>query len=440
MEEKKKDKECSKDELGPDPYAAPDGGWGWVVMIASFICNLTLDGICYTFGVFLVPLMKYFEVEEKGPISMIGGILAGTIQLVGPFVALLVNKFGTRIVCIVGTAVAGFGFFVATFAPNIPVMMLFYSLIGGTGLGLMYVPAVVSVGYYFDKKRALATGISVCGSGAGAFVLPPIAALFLQHYDWKVATWFFAGLCLLCSVCGLALKPLPKRPTSEPEVERNCCQSVFASACDTKLLTNIPFLLLCLCNLFSTQGLYIPYVYLVELAMSEGVTASSAAFLISVVGISNTIGRVISGAFTDLPFVSPLMVTTFSLALGAACSTLMTICTPYWSFVVVSAMFGFFLSAWCAVTPPALVEILGVDLLTSAFGTLTFVRGVAALIGPPIAGFIVDATGSREVAFYISTVLLAISAIICFTSWLAKTRMSGSQGGGGGGAEMKTIS
>ena len=37
-----------------------------------------------------------------------------------------------------------------------------------------------------------------------------------------------------------------------------------------RLLTNVPFLLLCLCNLFSTQGLYIPYVYLVELAMSEG--------------------------------------------------------------------------------------------------------------------------------------------------------------------------
>ena len=99
-----------------------------------------------------------------------------------------------------------------------------------------------------------------------------------------------------------------------------------------RLLTNVPFLLLCLCNLFSTQGLYIPYVYLVELATSKGehrqmqskiylmyslfmkrtktctiwwagVAASSAAFLISVVGISNTIGRVISGAFTDLPFV-----------------------------------------------------------------------------------------------------------------------------------------
>ena len=41
-------------------------------IFCSFICNLTLDGIAYTFGVFLVPLMEYFELKEKGPISMIG--------------------------------------------------------------------------------------------------------------------------------------------------------------------------------------------------------------------------------------------------------------------------------------------------------------------------------------------------------------------------------
>ncbi len=40
----------------------------------------------------------------------------------------------------------------------VPVLMLLYSIVAGTGLGLMYVPAVVAVGYYFDKRRAFATG------------------------------------------------------------------------------------------------------------------------------------------------------------------------------------------------------------------------------------------------------------------------------------------
>lgn len=421
MGKKAEDEEEACLSSGKDPYAAPDGGWGWVVMLASFLCNLTLDGIAYTFGVFVSPLMVHFNIQ-KGPVSLIGSVLAGTIQLVGPFVALLVNKFGTQIVCIIGCFVAGLGFFVSTFSPNYVVMLILYGLLGGTGLGLMYVPAVVSVGHYFDKRRAMATGISVCGSGAGAFVLPPIAALFLTHYDWQTATWFFAALCLLCSFCGAALRPLPRRPDPNPPVKKNCCADVMSSACDARLMTNVPFLLLCLCNLFSTQGLYIPYIYLPELAEARGISSNEAAFLISIVGICNTVGRVISGAFTDLPFVSPLVVTTASLALGAMCSVLMTLCTEYWSFVAVSAMFGFFLSAWCAVTPPALVEISGVNLLTSAFGTLTFVRGVAALIGPPIAGFVVDYTGNRDIAFYISTILLGISAVICALSWVAKKR------------------
>ena len=29
---------------------------------------------------------------------------------------------------------------------------------GGLGLGLMYVPAVTAVGYWFEKKRSLVTG------------------------------------------------------------------------------------------------------------------------------------------------------------------------------------------------------------------------------------------------------------------------------------------
>ena len=54
----------------------PDGGWGWVIVIASFICNVTVDGICYTFGVFLNHFLEEFQ-EPKAKIAWAGSILVG---------------------------------------------------------------------------------------------------------------------------------------------------------------------------------------------------------------------------------------------------------------------------------------------------------------------------------------------------------------------------
>jgi hypothetical protein len=45
----------------------------------------------------------------------------------------------------------------------------------GVGFGLIYLPAIVCVSMYFEKKRAFATGIAVCGSGLGTFVMAPVS-------------------------------------------------------------------------------------------------------------------------------------------------------------------------------------------------------------------------------------------------------------------------
>ena len=385
---KEKTKELKEED---DPYAPPDGGWGWVVMIASFTCNLVLDGIGYVFGVFLQPMMIAFGVSE-GPMATVGSILAGTIQLVGPFVAILVEKFGTQKVCILGALISSFAFFISTFSPNIYVMMVTYGFLAGAGLGTMYIPAQTAVGYYFEKKRSLATGIITCGSGAGAFLLAPLATFLLKHYDggWEGPTRIFAAMCFQCAVCGMLMRPLPKRPVPEEldeedgmsrRKEPNCLVSVFRSACSPRLMTNKSFLLLCLCNLFATQGLYIPYMFLPNLAKDKGIPDDSASFLISIIGLSNTIARVVTGALADLPCINALVVTTVALGLGGLACVLMISCDSYISFVLVAILFGVSLAAWCAVTAPSLVDILGLDLLTYAFGTLTFVRGIAALIG-----------------------------------------------------------
>jgi MFS family permease len=448
-----------------DPYAPPDGGWGWVVMIASFTCNLVLDGIAYVFGIFLEPMMLHFGVS-KGPMATVGSILAGTIQLSGPFVAILVERsagafvdsiqtyfrFGTRWVCCLGALISSAAFFASTFSPNIYVLMLLYGLVAGVGLGTMYIPAQTAVGYYFEKRRSLATGIITCGSGAGAFLLAPFAQALLTYYDggWEGPTRIFAGLCLQCFVCGMMMRPLPKRPVvKEMDLEGrelkepNCFMQVFRSACSPRLMTNKPFLLLCLCNLFATQGLYIPYMFLPNLATTHGVPADKASFLISIIGLSNTIARVVTGALADLPFINALVVTTIALGLGGVSCIIMIMATTYLQFVLVAVMFGVSLAAWCAVTAPSLVDILGLDLLTYAFGTLTFVRGIAALIGntaittplyfmikaesqeyfspgPALAGFIVDATGELDWAFYIASGLLGASSFVCGLAYIAQ--------------------
>ena len=60
----------------------PDGGWGWVICFSSFMCNLILDGIAYTFGVLLEPLVVAFDAN-RSTISWVGSILCGVYLMSG---------------------------------------------------------------------------------------------------------------------------------------------------------------------------------------------------------------------------------------------------------------------------------------------------------------------------------------------------------------------
>ena len=70
----------------------PDGGWGWMIVLSSFMCNLIVDGIAYTFGVFLPILTVYFG-EGKGRVSMIGSVLAGVYFSCGNELRVLFHTF-----------------------------------------------------------------------------------------------------------------------------------------------------------------------------------------------------------------------------------------------------------------------------------------------------------------------------------------------------------
>lgn len=186
----------------------PDGGYGWVVVSAAFLCNFIVDGISNAFGPFMASYQQTFGAS-KAAVSLVGSLLIGMYLLCGPIAGALLNNYEARKVVIVGTILASTSFFLSTFSPNIYVHYLLYGFLGGIGFGFIYLPAIVIVSQYFETKRALATGFAVAGSGFGTFIIPLFAKFLIGSFGWKIALYGLAALVLLCLFCACLFRPLP---------------------------------------------------------------------------------------------------------------------------------------------------------------------------------------------------------------------------------------
>ena len=60
----------------------PDSGWSWVVLVSAFFCNMTFDGIIYSFGVFYLEFKDYFR-EGVSKTSWIGSVIGAIYHIVG---------------------------------------------------------------------------------------------------------------------------------------------------------------------------------------------------------------------------------------------------------------------------------------------------------------------------------------------------------------------
>ncbi|XP_050548808.1 uncharacterized protein LOC126910354 isoform X2 [Daktulosphaira vitifoliae] len=187
---------------------APDGGWGWVVVFASFMVNLIADGVTFSFGVIFIEFEKYFD-EGKSKTAWIGSLFMAVPLLSGPIASFLTDRYGCQKVTIIGSIIASTGFVLSAFADSLIVLFITFGFISGFGLSLCYVAAVVIVAYYFDKKRSFATGLSVCGSGIGTVIFAPVNHMLLSYFGWRGCTLILAGLFLNLCIFGMLMRDLP---------------------------------------------------------------------------------------------------------------------------------------------------------------------------------------------------------------------------------------
>lgn len=47
-----------------------------MVVFASLVCNIVVDGICFSFGMFFIELVEYFD-ESKGKTAFVGSLIPG---------------------------------------------------------------------------------------------------------------------------------------------------------------------------------------------------------------------------------------------------------------------------------------------------------------------------------------------------------------------------
>ncbi|VDN59793.1 unnamed protein product [Dracunculus medinensis] len=197
-------------------------GYGWIIVIASFAANLLVDGIIFTTGQTLLGIWENDFQTTAMAASWAQSLLGGCYLLAGPLASALANHFGCRLVCIIGAVLAFTGFTLSALVPALPILYFTFGVLGGVGFGLVYLPAIVIVNQYFEKRRALALGIAVCGSGIGTTIFSQVFPFLLRlnGQNWRTFLVNVAFINLLCIPCGLCFRNLQPNEMQIEEVTK----------------------------------------------------------------------------------------------------------------------------------------------------------------------------------------------------------------------------
>ena len=122
-----------------------------------------------------------------------------------------------------------------------------------------------------------------------------------------------------------------------------------------------------------------------------------------------------TGKFSDMKCVDSFMVSNIYILMSGVSVSLLTFCNLYQHFVVMIAFCGFFMTFFM-LRSVVLVELVGLENLTSAYGLISLFDGIGTIIGAPISGFIGDSVGSFDVTFYIASGFFILSSLFGFAA------------------------
>ncbi|XP_036438415.1 monocarboxylate transporter 10 [Colossoma macropomum] len=403
-------------------FVHPEGGWGWVVMLASMWCNGSVFGIQNAFGILFVSLLKEFGSEHDEDLrfktAWVGSLSMGMIFFCSPIVSVFTDLLGCRITAVGGAAVGLVGLLASSFVKSLGPLYFTYGVVFACGCSFAYQPSLVILGHYFKRRLGLVNGIVTAGSSVFTVSLPPLLSGLLVRIGLQNTLRVMCVFVFVLMLAGLTYKPLLPKPVNSSKSAGRC--AAFRRVFNVRIWRSLGYRIWAFGIPAALYGYFVPYVHLMKHVEERFGVDANKEVLLMCIGITSGVGRLIFGRVADyVPGVSKVYLQVASFLVIGLMSMMIPLCHIFGGLVAVCLLMGLFDGCFICIMAPIAFELVGSQNVSQAIGFLLGMMSVPMTVGPPIAGFLRDRLGSYDVAFYLAGIPPIIGgAVLCLIPWV----------------------
>jgi len=396
--------------------------YGYNIVTAGFGIQAIGIGILISFGVFFKPLLVDFE-WSRATLSGAQSLAMLVSGILGILIGRLSDRFGPRMVMSVATFFLGLGLLLMSGLNHVWQLFLFYSVIFGIGLSAIDIIPLSTTARWFIRRRGIMTGIVKVGTGAGQLVIPLVASLLIAGYGWRISYVIIGAAAMVMLIfIGQLLRRDPAQmgllPDGNKELQTQSSKLTETDFYIREALRTWQFWTICFTFLATMFCLLMIMVHIVPHVTDIGISSTTAAGILSVIGGISMVGRFVTGVAIDR--IGNRLSMIICLILLILALLWLQLAGELWMFYLFAVVYGFGHGGLFTVISPIVAEYFGIRSHGVLFGIVFCSAMVGGAIGPVIAGHIFDTTGSYSLAFWICTSVGALALVLILT--LRKTR------------------
>ncbi len=313
----------------------------------------------------------------------------------------LADRFGPRGVLVVAGVCTGAGYGLMYFMSAPWQLFLLYGLLVGIGLSAHDVVTLSTIARWFKHRRGMMTGVVKTGTACGQIAIPLLATALIAQFGWRTACVMLGGgAAVLVVLAALGMGPRAASEKSEHSRAVDAVSLSLSAALRTPQLWT-----LCAVQLgYFTSLMTIP-LHIVAHGIDLGLPRVEATAVLSTIGGVSIAGRLLVGSSVDriggrralLVCLVPLLCSLIWLRLIEDTRLLFAF----------AALYGFAHGGLFTVISPTVAEFFGMSAHGAIFGVILFFGTIGGALGPLLAGWTFDTTGSYNAAFVGLAVLVA---------------------------------